>query len=203
MGPYCGVAARWIRLFHAQLFRVISKDSGYSEGRGTSELKGSRPSRSGTAAPAALGQDEHDPKTAAPPDRASSPRLRLHHNICGQPAAEAPQNLDVYIPVIRAHTGRAVGMSSSATHLAAGRRRPAVFGAHFPHQVSGGLQEAEPPAFRVLWLRLVALVVFADLALLLFARWSARTSGVRVIPACPSRFPFRHRFQRTRPGTSQ
>ena len=63
---------------------------------------------------------------------------------------EASQNLDVYIPVIRAHTGRAVGMSSSARHLAAGRRRPAVFGAHFPHQESGGLQEAEPPAFRVL-----------------------------------------------------
>jgi hypothetical protein len=53
------------------------------------------------------------------------------------------------------------------------------------------------------WLRLIALVVSTDLALLLFARRSARTSGVRVIPACPPRFPFRHRFQRTRPGRFQ
>src|SRR5262249_41715963 len=43
-------------------------------------------------------------------------------------------------------------------------------------------------------LRVVALVVSPDPAPLLFARRSARTSGMRVIPACPPRFPFRHGF---------
>src|ERR671910_823446 len=61
-------------------------------------------------------------------------------------------------------------------------------------------QDRGSPAFRVRpqsqkeRLRLVALVVSTDLALLLFTRRSAGTSGVRVIPACPPRFPFRHSF---------
>jgi hypothetical protein len=112
--------------------------SGYSEGRGDFRAEGLS-----SFAKWGSGPQPNSGRVSTirePLPRPNLPRrlgCDFIHSICGQPAVEASENLGVYIPVIRAHTGRAVGMSSSARHLAAGRRRPAVFGAHFPHQESG------------------------------------------------------------------
>ena len=78
--------------------------------------------------------------------------------------------------------------STSAGHRRAERSRVA----QSRPRNSGRWSWHVAPSSQTELLGLVTLVVSTHLALLLFARRSARTSGVRVIPAGPLRFPFRH-----------
>jgi hypothetical protein len=111
--------------------------------------------------------------------RSDRPYRRLRRRRANAPRSNAEPSFPPVVPLPRI---------DSAGHRRAERsaRRAG------PTPDSGGWPWQVTPLSQTELLGLVAPVVSTDLALLLFARRSARTSGVRVIPAGPLRFPFRH-----------